>query len=130
MLSDVGMPPDDLLPAHRQAITFTGGALLVLGPAGTGKTSILSERFRWLVGQGQRPDRIAIITPSQGRADAVREWLERGLQQGYDELVAATPVQLATLLLNEATGGLDTLDPMLQTSERFALLMERIDELP
>ena len=42
----------------------------------------------------------------------------------------ATPVQLATLLLGEATGELDTLDPTLQASERFALLMERIDELP
>ncbi len=130
MLSDVGPPPDDLLPAHRQAITFTGGALLVLGAAGTGKTRILCERFRWLVQQGRRPDRIAIITPSQGRADAVREWLEPILDQGYDELVVGTPVQLATLLRSEATGGLDTLDPTLQASERFALLMERIDELP
>jgi DNA helicase II / ATP-dependent DNA helicase PcrA len=130
MLSNVGLPPDDLLPADRQAITFTGGALLILGAAGTGKTRLLAERFRWLVEQGQRPDRIAIITPSQGRADALREGLERGLHQGYEELVAASPVQLATLLLNEATGGLDTLDPTLQASERFALLMERIDELP
>jgi DNA helicase-2/ATP-dependent DNA helicase PcrA len=130
MLSDVGTAPDDLLPAQRQAVTSGEGPLLVLGAAGTGKTRVIAERFRWLVQQGERPERIAVVTPSQNRADALRSWLERGLSQGYDELVVAAPVQLATRLLDEATGGLDTLDPTLQASERFALLMERIDELP
>ena len=130
MLSDVASAPDDLLPVQRQAITFGEGPLLVLGAAGTGKTRVISERFLWLVEQGQRPDRIAVVTPSQSRADVLRSWFEERLRQGYDELVVAPPVQLATLLLNEATGGHETSDLTLAASERFALLMERIDELP
>src|SRR5205807_8859237 len=96
MLSDVGILPEDLLPAQRQAVTFTGGSLVVLGAAGTGKTRVVAERFRWLVDQGYRPERIALMAPSQGRADALREWLERGLSEGYDELAVGTPAEPAT----------------------------------
>jgi DNA helicase II / ATP-dependent DNA helicase PcrA len=130
MLSDVTMASDDLLPAQRGAVTFGGEALLVLGVAGTGKTRVLAERFRWLVDGGTRPERLAVLTPSDGRADTLRAGLERTLDQGYDELIVTTPVALATLVLDEAMGGLDTLDSTLATGERFALLMERIDELP
>ena len=130
MLSDVGILPEDLLPAQRQAVTFTGGPLVVLGAAGTGKTRVIAERFRWLVDQGFRPERIALIAPSQSRADALREWLERGLSEGYDKLAVGTPADLATLILQAAAGSVDALNPTLQASERFALLMERIDELP
>jgi DNA helicase II / ATP-dependent DNA helicase PcrA len=130
MLSDVTRAPDELLPVQRDAVTFGGDGLLVLGAAGTGKTRVLAERFRWLVEAGARPERLAVMAPSEGRADALGAWLERGLTQGYDDLVVTTPVQLATLILSEAMGGLDTLDSTLAAGERFALLMERIDELP
>ncbi len=130
MLSDVTIASDDLLPVQREAVTFGGKALLVLGAAGTGKTRVVAERFRCLVQVGTRPDRLAVLAPSDARADGLRADLERGLAQGYDELVITTPVQLATMILDEALGGLDTLDSTLATGERFALLMDRIDELP
>jgi DNA helicase II / ATP-dependent DNA helicase PcrA len=126
----VGLPPDDLLPAQRRAVTFTGHALVVLGAAGTGKTRVLAERFLWLVDQGLRPERIAVLAATDGRADALREWLERRLVDGYDELVIGTPARLATLILDAATGADTPLESTLTASERFALLMARIDELP
>jgi DNA helicase-2/ATP-dependent DNA helicase PcrA len=124
------MPPEDLLEAQRQAVTFPDGSLLVLGAAGTGKTRVLAERFLWLVERGLRPERIAVLTASESRGDAMREWLERGLVQGYDELVVTTPLQVAARILNAVTGGDGPLESTLTASERFALLMERIDELP
>ncbi len=126
----MGLPPADLLPAQRRAVTSDGHPLVVLGAAGTGKTRVLAERFRWLVDQGLRPERIAVLAASHGRADAFREWLEQGLLGGYDELVVTTPVQLATVILDAATGADTPLESTLSASERFALLMERIDELP
>ena len=39
MLSDVALTLDDLLPAQREAVTHRGGPLVVLGAAGTGKTT-------------------------------------------------------------------------------------------
>src|SRR5579884_1185896 len=130
ILSDVEPPPADLLEAQRRAVTFPDRPLVVLGAAGTGKTRVLAERFRWLVDGGLRPEKIALVAASEGRADALREWLERGLAGGYDELVVATPVEVATVLLAAGTGGDTPRQSTLSASECFALLMERIDELP
>ena len=57
-------------------MTHRGGPLVVVGGAGTGKTSIIAERFGWLVEEGSRPERIAVLVPSEARADALRERLD------------------------------------------------------
>ncbi len=106
-----------------------GGPLLVIGAAGTGKTRVLEARFRWLVEQGCGPERIVVLTPSAAGADALRTRLEGVLERGYEELFVLTPVQLAGLILNGAGSGLDAFESMLDAGERFAMLLERIDEL-
>jgi DNA helicase II / ATP-dependent DNA helicase PcrA len=129
MLSDVGSTLDELLPAQREAVTHGTGPLLVAGGAGTGKTTVVRERFLWLVDQGQRPERIAVVTPSPGRADALRFKLEGRLSAGYEQLFVMTPVELAALVVNPAAAGLEALDTVLGAGERFAMLLERINEL-
>ena len=52
MLSDVALTLDSLLPAQREAVTYPGARLLVLGGAGTGKTRVIEDRFHCLVEQG------------------------------------------------------------------------------
>jgi DNA helicase-2/ATP-dependent DNA helicase PcrA len=127
MLSDVGPTTPELLPAQREAVSYEGGSLLVAGGAGTGKTAVVEARFLWLAGRGVRPERIAIVTPSPGRADALRTRLEERLEGGYEQLFVLTPLELAALTL--APGGLDEVDVVLGAGERFAMLLERIDEL-
>jgi DNA helicase-2/ATP-dependent DNA helicase PcrA len=39
-------------PRQLEAITHAGGPLLVVGGAGTGKTTVLCERFAWLAREG------------------------------------------------------------------------------
>ena len=42
-----------------EAVTHSGGPLLVIGGAGTGKTSVLCDRFAWLVADhGYAPESI------------------------------------------------------------------------
>jgi DNA helicase-2/ATP-dependent DNA helicase PcrA len=120
---------EELLPAQRAAITHQPGPLLIRGAAGTGKTTVLLQRFRWLVHQGCRPERIAVVTPSAARGDAMRAWLQDELSQGYEELFVLEPVGMAALVVNASGPGSDALDAMLDASERFAMLLERIDEL-
>src|SRR5438105_15541254 len=67
--------------------------------------------------------------PSSGRADAIRAALESGLRGSYEELFVCTPVELAAVILNAATPGADVLDSVVDAGERFAMLLERIDEL-
>ena len=129
MLSDVGSTLEELLPAQRDAVTFRSGPLRVDGGAGTGKTLVLIERFLWLVEHGSPPERVAVVTPSPARADALRGRLEARLTGGYEQLFVITPVELAALVVSSGTPNLDALDSVLGPSERFAMLLERIDEL-
>ena len=88
---------DTALTAHDPAalIAHTGSPLLVLGAAGSGKTRLILDRYRWLVDQGTMPDRIVLLTPSPARADAARALLEEELRDGYSELVVVTPAEFA-----------------------------------
>ena len=70
-----------------------------------------------------------MVTPSAARGDALRAWLQDELRQGYEELFVLEPVGLAALLVNASGPGADALDAMLDASERFAMLLERVDEL-
>jgi DNA helicase II / ATP-dependent DNA helicase PcrA len=129
MLSDVASITPELSPAQREAVSHTGGPLLITGAGGTGKTTVLQHRFLWLAGQGIRPERIGVITPSSGRADELRARLEGGLTDGYEQLFVLTPLELAALLVGPAGAEFDALDSVLSSGERFAMLLERIDEL-
>src|SRR6185312_1656991 len=126
---DDAFPAGDLLPAQRDAVTHSGGPLVVLGAAGTGKTRVISERFSWLVSQGCRPERIAVLVPSAARADALRGGLEGALDRGYEELFVLTPTQLAAVILGGAGPASDTVEAALAPGDRLAMLVDRIDEL-
>jgi DNA helicase-2/ATP-dependent DNA helicase PcrA len=129
MLSDVALTSDGVLPVYREAVTYRDGPLLVQGVAGSGKTSLIEDRFCWMVEQGSAPERLIVLTPFAARADALRARLEGRLQRGYEELHALAPVALASLILSGAGGG-DLLTTTLSAGDRLAMLVERIDELP
>ncbi|HET9102402.1 MAG TPA: ATP-dependent DNA helicase [Solirubrobacteraceae bacterium] len=119
---------DGLGESERAAVTHRGRRLLLRGGAGTGKTWLIEHRYRWLVGQGNRPERLCLVVPGAGRAGALRERLEAVLERGYDELHVLTPVGLAGLIVARAGGGIDAA-VTLGAGERLALLVPRIDEL-
>ncbi|HTX33211.1 MAG TPA: ATP-dependent DNA helicase [Solirubrobacteraceae bacterium] len=119
----------ELSPAQREAVSHTGGPLLITGAGGTGKTTALHQRFLWLTEQGIRPERIGVVTPSSGRADELRARLEGGLTDGYEQLFVLTPLELAALVVGPVGAEFDALDSVLSSGERFAMLLERIDEL-
>ncbi len=132
MLSDVALTLDGLLPVWREAITYADGPLLVLGPAGTGKTTLVEARFCWLVEHGSppaRPEQLVLLAPSGARAAALRRRLESRLEHGYEELHVLTPVQLAGLVLGGSGAGGHLLSATLGAGDRLAMLIERIDEL-
>ena len=56
-----------LTPAQREAVEHRGGPLLVLGGAGTGKTTVLVERFAWLAERAGRPDAVLALTLDDAR---------------------------------------------------------------
>jgi DNA helicase-2/ATP-dependent DNA helicase PcrA len=65
---------EQLNPEQRAAAQHSGGPLLILAGAGTGKTTTLCSRVAWLVSQGVAPERILLLTFTRR---AAREMLER-----------------------------------------------------
>ncbi len=61
-------------PEQRAAATHTGGPLLILAGAGTGKTTTLCARVAWLVSEGVPSERILLLTFTRR---ASREMLQR-----------------------------------------------------
>jgi DNA helicase II / ATP-dependent DNA helicase PcrA len=123
--------PAVLTSAQREAVEHAGGPLLVLGGAGTGKTTVLVERFAQLTAT-VRPEELLALTLTEDGADALRVRLEDRLAAPYEELSATTFVGLcAKLLRDEALeAGVDPFAAPVAAADRLAMLLERIDELP
>ncbi|MEA2134189.1 MAG: ATP-dependent helicase UvrD/PcrA, partial [Solirubrobacteraceae bacterium] len=120
-------------PAQLEAITHAGGPLLVIGGAGTGKTTVLCERFSWLIREGGlAPEAILVLTVSEAGAAALRERLETGLDGGFEELTVTTVHDFCARLLHDEAleAGLDPFSAPVTPADRIAMLLERIDELP
>ena len=65
---------DELNPEQRAAATHSGGPLLILAGAGTGKTTTLCARVAWLVASGVPSERVLLLTFTRR---AAREMLQR-----------------------------------------------------
>src|SRR4051794_18419187 len=65
---------DELNSQQRAAATHSGGPLLILAGAGTGKTTTLCARVAWLVCEGVPSERILLLTFTRR---AAREMLQR-----------------------------------------------------
>jgi DNA helicase-2/ATP-dependent DNA helicase PcrA len=74
---------DQLNPEQRRAATHTGGPLLILAGAGTGKTTTLCSRVAWLLSEGVPAERILLLTFTRR---ASREMVQRA--RGLSERVA------------------------------------------
>ena len=121
-----------LSPEQSQAVGHPGGPLLVLGGAGTGKTTVVVERFAHLVAGGAPPESLLVLCFSTAAADTMRERLEDRLEQAYEELPVSTFHGFcARLLRDEALeAGLDPFATPVSAADRLAMLLERIDDLP
>jgi DNA helicase-2/ATP-dependent DNA helicase PcrA len=121
-----------LSPEQRAAVEHPDGPLLILGGAGSGKTTVLAERFLHLSGAGAGAESLLVLCYSTAAADALRARLEDRLEGAYEEL-AITTFQgfCARLLRDEALeAGLDPFVAPVSAADRLAMLLERIDDLP
>jgi DNA helicase-2/ATP-dependent DNA helicase PcrA len=117
--------------AQRRAITHPGGPLLIVAGPGTGKTTVLVERFAWLAAEGCVPESILALTFSAAAADELRERIEARVAPPYEELAVTTfQAFCAQLLRDEALeAGVDPFAAPVTPADRLATLLERIDEL-
>src|SRR3712207_5387194 len=126
------MPPAAaaLSAAQLDAVSHPGGALLILGGAGTGKSSVLEERFAWLVGEGTAPDAILALCPARPSAAAMRAALESRIAAAWEELWVSPFGDLCARLLREEAieAGVGPFFAPGTQADRLALLLDHLDE--
>jgi superfamily I DNA/RNA helicase len=117
------LPPDvpqQAVLAHRD------GPLLVTGAAGTGKSSILRERFALLVERGADPERVALVVGSRRARQAARDALIARLPSSMPSLNVLTFHGLGHLILRERFSALGYAEPpeVLSAADQFALVQD------
>jgi len=125
---------EPLTEDQQAAATHAGRTLVVLGGAGTGKTTTLLARFADLTGaRGVAPEQVLLLTGAEAAADELRARVEDVLgDRGFAELAVHTVSAFAARLLREEAleAGIDPTVGMASSADRLALLLARIDELP
>ena len=109
-----------------------GGPLLVLGPAGSGRTEALALRLEALAGRGVRPEHVLVLTRSRAARTQLRGRAEALLDRPHEELWIHTYEEAAETLLREYSVevGLDPFFTTVGPADRLAILLERFDDLP
>ena len=122
------MTPSPFEPDVVQArvLAHEGGALLVTGAAGTGKTAVLRERFARLLESGADPERIALVVGSRRAKDAARTALLGRIRGSLPSLRVLTVHGLASAVVTErrADLGYDEPPAILSAADQFARVRE------
>ncbi len=74
-----------------QAVRYQKGPLLIIAGAGTGKTTVITERINWLIREKlANPAEILALTFTQKAAMEMEERVDQALPYGYTELWIST----------------------------------------
>jgi DNA helicase-2/ATP-dependent DNA helicase PcrA len=80
-----------LNPEQLQAVQHGEGPLLIIAGAGTGKTTVITERIKWLIEEGYAgPSEILALTFTEKAAREMEERIDVAMPYGYTQMWIST----------------------------------------
>ena len=117
--------------AQQKAIEYSDGPLLIVAGAGTGKTSVITQKIAQLITTQQaRPEEILAVTFTDKASAEMLNRVEALFDFGYSELSIMTFHAFAQRLLedNALLVGLPNRFKVLTTTQTWLLMRENLDE--
>ncbi len=91
-----------LNPEQKKAVEHTGGPILVVAGAGTGKTRVITERIKWLIeNKKARPSEILALTFTEKAAGEMLDRIDVAMPLGYEEPWLSTFHSFAERILRD-----------------------------
>jgi DNA helicase-2/ATP-dependent DNA helicase PcrA len=116
-------PLDKLNPAQREAVLHSGGPLLILAGAGSGKTRVITVKIAYLIASGVDPRDILAVTFTNKAAGEMRE-RAAAMADSAGEVMIRTFHSFGAWLLrrNAAAAGLDRAFSIYDDDDSVSLL--------
>lgn len=127
------MAKTELNQAQKEAVAYTDGPLLIVAGAGTGKTTVITEKILYLIENGfAKPEEILALTFTDKAAAEVQERVDARLDMGYADLQISTFHAFCQRLLEEygIHIGLPNRFRLMTDTDAWMLLREHIFDLP
>ncbi len=87
---------------QKQAVEYNQGPLLIIAGAGTGKTSVIVEKVKYLISQKlAKPEEILALTFTDKAANEMQERIDQALPYGYFQMWITTFHSFADQILKE-----------------------------
>ncbi|MFA5022132.1 MAG: UvrD-helicase domain-containing protein [Patescibacteria group bacterium] len=115
---------------QRKAVSHDGGPLLIVAGAGTGKTTVITQRLGWLIEQKKATgDQILALTFTEKAAGEMEERVDKLLPYGYLDLWIFTFHAFAEKILKENALeiGLPNDFKLLNQTQQWLLVRQNLD---
>ncbi len=116
--------------AQQQAVTHGNGPLLIVAGAGTGKTTVITQRIAWLIlEQGLKLENVLALTFTDKAAQEMADRVSALLPYGYVDLWVSTFHAFCERLLKEhgLEIGLNTDFRLFNSTEQWRLVRRNFD---
>ncbi len=122
---------DNLNAQQKKAVTFGEGPLLIVAGAGTGKTTVITQRIAWLVMEKKiKTDEILALTFTEKAAAEMEERIDVLLPYGYVDLWVSTFHSFCERILkdNALEIGLPPDFKLLSETDQVLLIRQNLDK--
>jgi len=117
--------------AQKQAVEYVDGPLLIVAGAGTGKTTVITEKIKYLIESGAaKPENILALTFTDKAAGEMQERVDGLLDTGYADLQISTFHTFCQRIL-ERYGmdiGIPTTFKLVTDTDAWLMMKEKIYE--